>query len=130
MKIRKFKHEKVEIESVEWDVPTEPIYLFETGIRRSISIIPKWTTWNKEAYNKEEEIFELGIVCVYQSFEAKIEAFNIPISRIEELYYLKPVYGGEDSIAKLLVDNDGNTRTKEQFDADFENCLNKIKDKL
>ena len=146
MKIKQYKYEKVEVTEKDWEIPTEPKYFFETFIRRAIAVIPVFTTWNKEVYNKEEEIYELSIICVYQSSEAKIEKFDVAVSRIEDLYYRESKGEGEGSIIKFLIDDckpwedkDKNgvittgvycSRTKEQFEADFKNCLNSINEHL
>lgn len=143
MELKKYKYEKVPTESKFWELPTEPLYLFETHIRRSISIVPHWTTWNRKTYKKPEEIFELKIICVYQSFDAKIESYTIAVSSIEDLYHKESKdYGGPHSVIKFLIDLDtyevkdeeGNItgtkfygeRTKEQFESDFHGCIKKI----
>ena len=127
MKIQQYKFEKVVIEEKDWEVPTTPQYYFETFIRRSICVIPLWTTWNKEHYNKEEEIYALDIICVYQSFQDKIEKFNILISQIETRYAEKNEKG---DIVRFLIDiaDDEFVRTEQQFKNDFDTCLAKIKD--
>lgn len=141
MELKKYKFEKVATASKFWEVPTEPLYLFETGIRRAISIVPNWTTWNMKTNKEPEYIFDLDIICVYQSFEARIEAYSISVSSIEDLYHkeVKGNYGGPQSVIKFLVDldsygtkdeqgNDTGTmfygqRTKEQFESDFQCCI-------
>ena len=89
MKIKQYKYEKVEVTEKDWEIPTEPKYFFETFIRRAIAVIPVFTTWNKEVYNKEEEIYELSIICVYQSSEAKIEKFDVDKTHKKTCYRMK-----------------------------------------
>lgn len=146
MKIAKLKYEKIETESQEWNMPTEPMYFFENHIRRVISVVPKWTTWNKKTYKKQEEIYELSIICVYQSFELKIEAYSIQVSRINDLYNSKNDHEGPISLIQFLIDScipyeilDKETnkikkgiycqRTKEQFESDFHGCIQRIIEK-
>lgn len=128
MELKQYHYVKEEIASITWELPTEPQYFFETHIRRSISIVPEWTTWNMEYNQKPEEIFQFKVICVYLSFEAKIDAFIIPVSRLEDLYYREKEQHGD--IVKGLINNDFHKRTKEQFMADFNSCLEKIKEKL
>lgn len=125
MKIEQYKLEKIVTESKEWEVPQEPQYYFETGIRRSVAIIPKWTSWNKEQYNKDEEVFALDIICVYQSFDAKIEKTSINISSINDAYNRSKE--SQSSIIKFLIDYAHDCkRTKEQFMSDYTGCLESI----
>jgi len=130
MKITQVKYEPVITEEKDWELPTEPKYYFETGIRRSISVTPVWTTWNKKQYGKDEEIYELDVVCIYQNFQAKIEKFSIQISRINDLYTREK--NVESSIFKFLIDfaDEEFERTKERFTTDFESCLRDIKEHL
>lgn len=117
MKIKQYEYEKKEVTSKEIMLPTETSYYFETGIRRSIKIIPHYTSWNKEQYDNEEELFELEVVCLYNSSECKAEKFTIRVSDIEEIYYLeKHEY---NSFITALVEDWFQKRTKEQFEADF-----------
>jgi hypothetical protein len=117
MKIKQYEYEKKEVASKEIDLPTETSYYFQTGIRRSIKITPQYTTWNKENYNKEEELFELEIVCLYNSFECRAEKFKIMIQEIESIYYSQKHEHKE--FITSLVEGCFDKRTKEQFDADF-----------
>ena len=117
MKIKQYEYEKKEIASKEIEIPSETSYYSETGIRRSIKIIPIYTSWNKERFNKEEELYELEIVCLYNSSECKAEKFKIRISEIEKIYYSdKHKY---KQFIVTLVEGWFNKRTKEQFEADF-----------
>lgn len=124
LKIKQYEYEKIEVASKEIELPTETSYFFETGIRRSIKIIPRFTTWNKEHYNKEEELYELIVVCLYQSSECKAEKFSLRVSELENIYY------SEKSEHKIfvtaLIENWFDKRTKEQFDADFNNTFSEM----
>jgi hypothetical protein len=124
LQIKQYEYEKKEVESKEIQLPSETSYFFQTHIRRSIKIIPCYTTWNKERYNKEEELYELVIICLYQSSECKIEKFTILARNIEEIYYSNK-HEHKDFIT-ALIDGEFDERTKEQFDADFNTILTKI----
>ena len=124
LQIKQYEYEKKEIASKEIQLPTEICYYFETGIRRSIKIIPRFTTWNKEQYNKEEELYELIVVCLYQSSECKAEKFTIRTSDIEGIYYSQKHKHKE--FVTGLIESWFNKRTKEQFDVDFDNTFSEM----
>ena len=119
--IKQYKFEKKEIASKEIELPSETSYFFETGIRRSIKIIPHFTTWNKEQFNKEEELYELEIVCLYNSSECRAEKFKILAKQIEEIYYSEKHEHKE--FINALIEGWFDKRTKEQFDEDFNNII-------
>lgn len=127
LNIKQYKFEKVETSSKEVELPTETCYFFETGIRRSIKITPRFTTWNKERFDKEEELYSLDVICVYNSFECVVEMFNIPVSRIEEIYYSKNNDKYKDFVVGL-IDKHFRVRTKEQFDGDFNYAISKMQE--
>jgi hypothetical protein len=121
--IKTYKLERVEVNSSEIEIPEEPMYVFQTGIRRAIRIVPEWTTWNKEHHGTEEEIWRLVVTCVYNSFECKIECYDIQVSQIEDMIRTsKDTY----SIPNMLMSGYYGVRTKEQFDADLQMALDKI----
>lgn len=124
LQIKQYKYEKKEIASKEIELPTDISYYFETGIRRSIKIIPRFTTWNKEQYNKEEELYELIVICLYQNFECKSEKFTIKISEIEEIYYSQK--HNHKEFVTALIEGWFDKRTKEQFDTDFNNLFSEL----
>lgn len=126
MKIRTYKYEKVEVSETEIFIPQEPYYCFETGIRRSIRIVPVWTEWNIENYQKPEEIYRLEVTCVYQSFECKVEKFNISISEVENIVNREKDSSDAKSILTLLLNDWGNVRTEEQFKEDLKRVINEI----
>jgi hypothetical protein len=107
---------------VEAELPEVTSYYFETGVRRSIKLVPKWTTWNKEQYGKDEELYGYFVVCVYLSFENIIESFNINISDFESALNSNK-HSKEESIIVSLVSNWLDTRTKEQFEADLNTAI-------
>lgn len=112
---------------VEAELPEITSYYFETGVRRSIRLVPKWTTWNKEQYGKDEELYGYYVTCVYLSFENKIESFSINISDFENaLNKSKP--SKEEDLIISLVKNWLNIRTKQQFEADFNTAIKKFDD--
>jgi hypothetical protein len=128
MKIRTFKVERVPVEEFDIPTPTEPTYYFETGVRRSIRIIPIYTTWQKEQHGKEEEVWKLDITCVYNCWETKIEKFSIQLSEFESLWNSRDDNNNRKfkSMLELFVFNGGNVRTKEQFDTDLKAVIDKI----
>lgn len=115
--IKQYEYEKVEIEAKEIDLPTEISYYFETGIRRSIKITPVFTSWNKERFNKEEEVYVLDIICLYNSSECKAEKFSINVKDIEKIFYSEK--HKHKSFIDGLVNEWFDVRTKEQFNEDF-----------
>lgn len=125
LNIKQYKYEKLEIETKEIDLPTEVSYYFETGLRRSIKITPVFTTWNKEKLNKEEEIYCLEIVCVYNSFECRAEKFTINTTEIEVIFYSEN--HEHKRFVNSLVNNLFRVRTRELFEEDFNYAFNKMK---
>jgi hypothetical protein len=124
LQIKQYEYEKKEIASKEIQLPTEISHYFETGIRRSIKIIPRFITWNKEQYNKDEELYELIVVCLYQSSECRAEKFTLRISDIEGIYY-SPKHEHKEFVTGL-IEGWFNKRTKEQFDIDFDNIFSEM----
>jgi len=124
--IKKYEYEKKEIESQEIELPTKTTYYFETNVRRSIRIVPRFTTWNKKEYNKEEELYELKITCVYLSSECIIEKFNIYPKDIEKIFYADK-HKLNDFVTSL-VQNWFNIRTKEQFEMDLNEAIRQLKE--
>jgi len=124
IKIRQYEYKQIEVKSQLFMLPTETVYFFETGVRRSIRIKPIYTTWQKEQHNKDEEIWKVEITCVYLSFECKIEKFQIQVSEIEKIYHSKG-----DKYKDLIVSwvNDWfNSRTQEDFKNDLHGAITKI----
>lgn len=129
MIIKTYEYQKVEISNTEISIPQTPSYFFETGIRRSIRIVPEWTTWKKEAHNKEEELYSLEITCVYLSFECRIEKFTIRLSEIEDLYNKKRstgLDGDKWDIIHGLINQYFNIRTEKQFKEDLQTAINQL----
>ena len=122
--LRQYQCKKVEVASKEIELSTEVSYFFQTGIRRSIKIIPRFTTWNKEQYDKEEELYELEVICLYNSFECKAEKFKIRVNSIEEIYYSEK--HKHNNFITSLIEDDFHERTKEQFDADFNHTFSEM----
>ena len=122
--IKQYKYEKVEVASKEIQLPTEESYYFETGIRRSIKITPEFTTWNKEENNKDEELYALNVICVYNDFECKLEKFKLMLNEIEEIYYsTNHMY--RDFVVGL-IDGYFHPRKKEEFDKDFNYLISQL----
>lgn len=124
LNIKQYKYEKVETYSKEIEIPTEPVYFFETGVRRSIRIVPTFTTWNKTQLGKEEEVYKLEVTCVYRSFECRIEKFSLSIDDIEEIYYSEKSL--HKDFVQAFVNNWLDKRTKEQFESDLNSVISSI----
>ena len=127
MEIKQYKYERVETSSKIWNVPIEPQYFFETHIRRSIMIKPIFSTWQKEQ-GKEEEIYQLEIVCVYLSFKCKIELHKISVSDIEDLYDKDKTK--EADLIRALIDGQLDIRTKRQFISDYNTAITTLNDSV
>lgn len=111
---------------VEVNIPDKQLYLWHNGIRRAYSIKPKWTSWNKENFNKPEEIYALKVVMVDPS-DLKIEVFELKVSSLPEILL------NEKHIYNRLIDNILNypddkecIRTKKQFENDLQLVLQEI----
>ena len=124
LQIKQYEYIQKEIGSIEVNLPTETSYYFQTGIRRSIKITPKYTTWNKEFHNKEEELYEYDIVYVYGSSECKVEKVSIGVRKIEEIYYSEK--HEHKRLIVALISDDLLVRTKEQFEEDLNDVLTQI----
>jgi hypothetical protein len=124
IQIKQYKYEKIVTTSMDFELPEETCYFFETGIRRSIRIKPIFTTWNKEQYDKEEELYQFEITCVYLSFECKIERFTVNLSDFEKD---KEVIE-KNMFLRSWVNGWFNKRTKEDFEADLKQAIEKLQD--
>ncbi len=134
MKITTYKYVKEAVSDTELELPQEPLYCFETGIRRAIRVVPCFIRLKHEFQGEDMDlkqipiepyIYKLEITCVYQSFECKIEKFQIQISQIESIYGKKEP-SREKSIIELLLSKHYNERSKEDFENDLNNTIKKI----
>ena len=103
------------------NLPDKPAFYFETGIRRSIAVIPQWTTWQLEQLQKPEEIYAYKVIFVYNSFESKIDSTDIVMSQLES-YFRSTADSKIGPLIRFITDceNDGfDKRTEEQFIADY-----------
>lgn len=106
-------------------LPDEKTYYFQTRIRRSIAVIPRWTSWNTER-GLPETVFEYEIICLYQSFDCKIEKVSIQVSRIGDIYSSKS--GSYYELLLFLMRADEyDKRTEERFLADYAAILDTLK---
>ena len=123
IKKREFRTEVIEVKV---NLPENPIYWFKFGVRTSGCVIPIFTTWNEESYNKPEEIFEYKCVFVDAlSFGCgKIEVFKISVSDLTQ------IYSGNDSMRKDFCEvilngvEDREIRTEQQFLNDLDSVVN------
>lgn len=133
MKIQRYEYQKILVESKEITLPTEDVYFFITGDRKSIKLTPIYTNWLIDMGEKEEQLYEYHVTSVGLSEETIIETFNLSVfgNNLSEHYYSTKQHSREDRlrnrIAIELVEGIEHPRTKEQFDSDFECALNKIK---
>ena len=125
MKVTEYKYERVVSGERDVFIPEEPFYCFQTGIRRSIRMIPKKVTWDDSPHHKKGDIFQLDVTCVYQSFECVVEKFSIPISTIGD-HLTKDKKGKVAEFCKMIIDEHYSKRTKEQFDQDLKMALDNI----
>lgn len=124
IKLKQFQIKRVEIEPLEVELPIETSYYFETGIRRAIRIVPIFTTWMINAGNKEEELYEFEITCVYNSGESKIEKFTIQASNIERI--LSDEKDKYHRFVTALVEGHFDERSKEAFESDLNYVIKEI----
>jgi hypothetical protein len=127
-KIQSYEYKKVLSEEYEIEIPEKPVYYFQTGIRRAYAIVPVWTKWNKEHYQKEEEIYSLNVITVDPSV-LMVEITNFSISGLNE------IMRNENHSLHRLMENvletpHENKRTEEEFYADYNNTLRKIHEQL
>lgn len=125
LNIKQYEFKKIEIKAKEIDLPTEVSYYFETGVRRSIKITPVFTTWNKERFDKEEELYCLKIICLYNSSKCMAEKFTINTKEIETIFYSEQ--HKYKSFVTSLINDWFDVRTKEQFEADFKYTFEEMK---
>lgn len=124
LEIKQYEYVEKEIEKKNIEIPEAISYYFETGIRRSIRITPKFTTWNKKNYDKDEELYELEFLCLYQSSEFKIEKFTINVKDLEKIYYSEK-HERKDIITSL-INGWFDKRTKEKFEEDLNVMLTEL----
>jgi len=122
VKVPIYKFVKELVEDNEFELPDEESYYFETGIRRSIRIIPIWTTWKHEK-QEPEIIFQYHITMVYKSFENKIESFIISATSGLSDLYKEDNKSNKASIIQSLFKGWLDKRTKEQFEADLNSTI-------
>lgn len=126
MKIKKYKLQKVLIEEVDFRIPTETLYLFEYHIRRTIKVIPVYTSYHVVLNDKPEELDQIVFVEVLDGFNhtPTIKKHTVSISDLEDIIS-KADYKDErfQLLDFLNTYTEVNIRTKEQFEGDFHNVL-------
>jgi hypothetical protein len=123
IKVKKEEYKKILLEETEVDIPEKTMYFWHNGERVAYCVTPVWTTWNKEHYSKEEEIYEYKVVKVDPT-DRKIEAFSISVSGFDEILYGKRnVSKAQRILENILLYPEENTRTKEQFMTDYKQTL-------
>ena len=129
MIIFKAKFERVK-EEMEIKLPTEPLYYLSSR-KKSIRLIPVYTTWNIEKSNKPECIWRYDCTVVDLHFTTSIERFHIGVTERDFQDVVdkqdRSNYSIREEIYHKLINfpNDY-LRTKEQFDADLQAALDNI----
>ena len=129
MKVQKYEYERVLKHNIELPIPEETLYCFETGVRRSIRIIPKKITWEAPSGGRFKlgDVYSLDVTCVYLSFECRAERFTIDLHQADSLLREDSRKNSKEaSILKMLLNEDHDLRTEEQFYEDFRTYLNKL----
>jgi len=122
-----YKYEKIAVKDTELLIPDEPFYCFQTGVRRAVRIIPTFVTWDS-AHLKKGDILNLEVTCIYQSFECVVEKFNINIISADIGNLLKDDNTSKPAeIMKMLLAEDYSVRTKDQFEADLNMVISRLK---
>lgn len=122
MKITTYEYEKVPVKDTEIFIPEKPFYCFQTGVRKSIRIIPKFVNWDNDPNYTKGDVYELEVTCVYQSFECKVEKFDIRLNNIEN-HINRDEKGEASRISRMLLHEDYYIRTEEQFNIDLKNVI-------
>lgn len=124
IKLKQYKFEKVEIDSMDFECPTETQYFFQAHYRRSIKVKPVYSSWLKEE-GKEEKIIHYEITFIYLSFECRVERHALGIDSIERIYNQS-----DDKLNDFVVDwvdGDLYLRDKEQFEGELEHAISEFK---
>lgn len=123
IKIQKYEYIRQNIE-IEVEVPEIIRYYWHNGIRKAYAVIPEWTTWNKEHYQKEEEIYAFNIITVDPTLN-QISITTINISSFPDI--LKDSNNNYNRIIDNILNfPEKETRTKEKFMADYNGVLEKM----
>lgn len=122
--IIKYKYEKIELSNEVANLPDEPIYFFIYGTRISVAVIPKWTTWNIEEYDKPEEIYFYNFITIDGTEEVKLHGF--PVNEISNLYQVAKKSTTNSyfhEVIEYLVDgiDSRQIRDKERFVSEYNN---------
>jgi hypothetical protein len=121
--VDKSEYKKV-IKKVEVNIPETPQYFWHNGERVAYCVTPIWTSWNKEHYQKEEEIWEFKVVKIDPSFKL-ITASDLRLSELGDILRNEK-HQFNRLVNNLLFYPDENTRTKERFMTDYNNVLEEI----
>jgi len=120
IKITQIEFKSVAVEK-EFELPTFPCYYFITGEINSYSVVPRFTSWEKEPTLYRYDIIQIGL-----SFECKIDAYSVRVHELPDI--LKDHKKQGHSIMRRIVyyPTDG-VRTKERFMNDFDQAINELK---
>jgi len=122
IQIKKEEYKKVTLDNFEVNIPENPCYYWHNGIRIAYSVVPVWTSWNKEHYSKDEEIYEFKIIEVDPTFKS-IKVSNIRVSDLSETLTGRRNKEYSRLVENILLYPKENTREKEQFFKDYNKVL-------
>lgn len=128
LSIKTYKYIKTEQTDTKFQLPDEPTYWFETGIRRAIRIVPNWTTWLIENGEESEKLYQYHVTCVYNSFESKVESYKISISDFEDAFNKERRLRSSEEFIYNWLSGWFDKRTKEKFEADLNAAILKFND--
>lgn len=128
--IDKIEFKREVVGTREFELPEVPTYYFETHVRRSIRMIPEFISFMEARTDENgnnylfiddniQTLYGYRVTCVYDSWNTKIEIFNIKVSDMKEIQK-------ENTFIHAFTNNYFDSRTKEQFDADLKVVLDKI----
>ena len=108
--------------TVEYDLPTVPVYYFITGVRNAYALYPQFSL-------RDNSLYKYDVIKVGLSFECTLDKFSIPIHEIPNLLNNHKCKSWNIVQQLISYPKDG-IRTKEQFHADLDNAMTQIRNLL
>lgn len=130
MKIKKYKLQKVLVEEVDFRMPETILYLFEYHIRRSIKVIPIYTSYHVVLNDRPEELDQIVFIEVLDAFNhiPTIKKTTISICELETIYSKNDLNDEKYKLLDFLnTYTEVNVRTPNQFESDFVETLRNIR---
>lgn len=122
--INQYRLVKEPVDSKVIELPERTVYYFEIGLRRSLKIVPVYTTWQQKRFNKPEEIWKYEVTCVHLLFNTMVEKFDIHVSDLEKIYH--DTKHPRHSFIKNWLNDELQSRTEAEFNSDLTLVLAKI----